>query len=98
MPDGCIYEDSLTIEVLRVGCQSEGTGQLGDNIFPNGDFGTGSPNILPVNPGIAPGYIYTTNPPPTDGPHPVPTNTAWPFNPTPPSHPTMTHPDVAQTS
>jgi hypothetical protein len=49
-----IYEDSLTIEVLRIGCQSECTGQLGDNIFPNGDFGSGTPNILPVNPGIAP--------------------------------------------
>ena len=76
MPDGCIYEDSLTIEVLRVGCQSECTGQLGDNIFPNGDFGSGTPNVLPVNPGIAPGYIYTTNPPPNDGRYTVTNNTA----------------------
>ncbi len=76
MPDGCIYEDSLKIEVLRVGCQSECTGQLGDNIFPNGDFGSGTPNILPVNPGIAPGYIYTTNPPPNDGRYTITNNTA----------------------
>ncbi len=76
MPDGCIYEDSLTIEVLRTGCQSECTGQLGDNIFPNGDFGSGTPNILTVNPGIAPGYIYTTNPPPNDGRYTITNNTA----------------------
>ncbi|MFM7401182.1 MAG: gliding motility-associated C-terminal domain-containing protein [Bacteroidota bacterium] len=71
-----MYEDSLTIEVLRIGCQSECTGQLGDNIFPNGDFGSGTPNILPVNPGIAPGYIYTTNPPPNDGRYTITNNTA----------------------
>lgn len=42
-------------------------GQLGDNIFTQGDFGTGTPNIYPLNPGIAPGYIYSTTPPPNDG-------------------------------
>lgn len=71
-----ICEDSLTTEVLRIGCQSECTGQLGDNIFPNGDFGSGAPNILPVNPGIAPGYIYTTSPPPNDGRYTITNNTA----------------------
>lgn len=61
---------------LRVGCESECTGQLGDNIFPDGDFGSGVPNILPINPGIAPGYIYTTNPPPNDGRYTITNNTA----------------------
>ncbi len=43
------------------------TGSLGENIFTAGDFGRGFVNVLPVNPGIAPGYLYETNPPPNDG-------------------------------
>ena len=42
-------------------------GNLGENIFISGDFSSGTANIPPVNPGLAPGYIYTTNPPPNDG-------------------------------
>lgn len=42
-------------------------GNLGDNIFTEGDFGSGVANILGVDPNIAPGYIYTTDPPPDDG-------------------------------
>ena len=48
-------------------CTSICHGSLGDNIYPNGDFGSGIPNVIPVNPGLAPGYIYQTNPPPNDG-------------------------------
>lgn len=42
-------------------------GNLGDNIFTIGDFGSGEDAIVNVNPDIAPGYSYTTNPPPGDG-------------------------------
>ena len=42
-------------------------GSLGDNIFTNGDFGSGAPNLIATNPQIAPGYSYTTNVPPGDG-------------------------------
>ncbi len=43
------------------------TGNLGENIFSIGDFGSGEEPIILQNPGIAPGYSYTTNPPPNDG-------------------------------
>lgn len=43
------------------------SGSLGDNIFTDGDFGRGAQNIVQSDPGIAPGYTYTTNPPPNDG-------------------------------
>lgn len=42
-------------------------GNLGINIFLEGDFGSGNENIPSIDPGIAPGYIYSTNPPPNDG-------------------------------
>ena len=42
-------------------------GNLGENIFTEGDFGSGADNILQTNPQIAPGYGYTTSPPPADG-------------------------------
>ena len=42
-------------------------GNLGENIFTQGDFGSGEANIPPNDPGIAPGYTYSTNPPPNDG-------------------------------
>lgn len=51
----------------NVGQAQSCTGSLGDNIFVDGDFGNGSANILPNDPQIAPGYVYTTNPPPNDG-------------------------------
>jgi hypothetical protein len=58
------------------------TGTLGDNIFPEGDFGSGSANLLSPDPGIAPGYNYTFNVPPIDGQYVVTNNTAnwslWP--------------------
>ncbi|MFN0176022.1 MAG: LamG-like jellyroll fold domain-containing protein [Saprospiraceae bacterium] len=79
LPDGCFYTDSLKIEVFRMpNCSSICTGALGENIFPNGDFGSGIPNILPTDPGLAPGYIYTLNPPPNDGYYCISNNTtSW---------------------
>lgn len=42
-------------------------GYLGDNIYYQGDFGSGTDNIVQTDPNIAPGYTYTTTPPPPDG-------------------------------
>ena len=42
-------------------------GYLGDNIYTAGNFGSGTDNIVQTDPNIAPGYTYTTNPPPPDG-------------------------------
>ncbi len=43
------------------------TGNLGENIFEEGDFGSGAANVVAVDPMIAPGFLYQTNPPPNDG-------------------------------
>jgi len=51
-------------------------GTLGDNIFLEGDFGEGIPNLLSPNPNIAPGYNYTFNVPPVDGEYVITNNTA----------------------
>lgn len=54
-------------------------GNLGENIFTDGDFGSGTANMPASNPMIAPGYIYTTNPPPSDGYYTLSNNlAAWP--------------------
>lgn len=54
------------------------TGNLGDNIFTAGDFGSGSPNILLPDPLIAPGYLYDPTPPPDDGYYVITNNiNAW---------------------
>lgn len=42
-------------------------GSLGENIFKRGDFGSGTANVLAVDPGIAPGYRYSSSTPPNDG-------------------------------
>lgn len=42
-------------------------GNLGENIFTNGDFGRGPQNVLSTDPGIAPGYGYSLSVPPNDG-------------------------------
>ncbi|MCB0532856.1 MAG: gliding motility-associated C-terminal domain-containing protein [Lewinellaceae bacterium] len=52
------------------------TGNQGANGFPNGDFGSGPDNVLPFDPGYAPGYIYEFNPPPDDGTYTITNNTA----------------------
>ena len=55
------------------------TGTLGENIFVDGDFGSGSVTNLPSDPvGYAPGYNYQSNPPPSDGNYIISNNTsAW---------------------
>ncbi|TNE62320.1 MAG: gliding motility-associated C-terminal domain-containing protein [Bacteroidetes bacterium] len=50
-------------------------GNQGPNGFPNGDFGSGPDNVLPFDPGYAPGYIYEFNPPPDDGTYTITNNT-----------------------
>ncbi|MEZ4983871.1 MAG: hypothetical protein R2795_02340 [Saprospiraceae bacterium] len=55
------------------------TGNLGDNIFVAGDFGSGEANVLFPNPGIAPDYLYGGSLPPMDGSYVITNNTgAWP--------------------
>ena len=54
-------------------------GNLGENIFSTGDFGRGSALVVPINPGYAPGFVYTTQVPPDDGEYTVTNNmNAWP--------------------
>ena len=43
------------------------SGNLGENIFEDGDFGSGNSNVVSSDPGIAPGYLYQPHPPPNDG-------------------------------
>ena len=50
------------------------SGNLGENIFERGDFGSGINPILTTDPGIAPGYNYTTVVPP-DGSYTICSNT-----------------------
>ncbi|MFK8162677.1 MAG: gliding motility-associated C-terminal domain-containing protein [Lewinella sp.] len=52
--------------VLPVNAQTC-TGNLGENIFTAGDFGSGAANVVQMDPLIAPGFIYQRNPPPNDG-------------------------------
>ncbi|MGB0839334.1 MAG: gliding motility-associated C-terminal domain-containing protein [Chitinophagales bacterium] len=52
-------------------------GSLGENIFIDGDFGSGSANNVTTNPQIAPGYTYTTATPPVDGFYVLTNNTGF---------------------
>ncbi|MFT6357219.1 MAG: gliding motility-associated-like protein [Saprospiraceae bacterium] len=55
------------------------TGNLGDNIFLEGNFGTGPTNLFSPDPSIAPGYNYTFAVPPVDGQYVLANNTgSWP--------------------
>ena len=63
---------SLGLELSAQICE----GNLGENIFTEGDFGSGVSNILMTNPQIAPGYNYITNPPPDDGNYTLTNNTS----------------------
>jgi CHU_C Type IX secretion signal domain len=56
-------------------CASTCMGNLGENIFVNGDFGAGAPNVFATNPNIAPGYNYVVNVPPGDGSYVITNNT-----------------------
>jgi gliding motility-associated-like protein len=56
-------------------------GNLGENIFEEGDFGSGSAVFLAQDPGIAPGYRYVLTPPPNDGGYSITNNTGrWANN------------------
>lgn len=55
-------------------------GNLGDNIFTSGNFGSGIPNVVATNPGYAPGFTYTTQVPPDDGEYTITNDIRdWPF-------------------
>lgn len=63
---------------LSLSAQEICTGNLGENIFEAGDFGSGVSNLIPSDPGIAPGYVYTLSPPPNDGFYTITNNTgSW---------------------
>ena len=55
----------LINQLLALGQVCEGN--FGNNIFQSGDFGRGNAQVIPTDPGLAPGYMYTTNLPPNDG-------------------------------
>lgn len=63
----------LTIYAIGQTC----SGSVGDNIFPDGDFGSGAANILQNDPNLAPGYRYQFNPPPDDGFYTISNNTTF---------------------
>lgn len=67
---------------LLLSAQETCNGNLGADIFEDGDFGSGFANMPSTDPGIAPGYTYTTSPPPNDGFYTITNNTApWPLFP-----------------
>lgn len=51
---------------------------MGENIFKDGDFGSGTANVLQTDPKIAPGYVYSRQVPPNDGSYVITNNTNWP--------------------
>lgn len=59
----------FTFIILPIGINAQVTcsGTFGENIFKEGDFGSGNENIVSNVTGIAPGYTYTTQTPPGDG-------------------------------
>lgn len=61
--------------------QSLCEGNLGANNFEGGDFGSGEDNVIQIDPGIAPGYIYNNRPvSPDDGFYTITNSTArWGF-------------------
>lgn len=63
----------------RLAGQDICAGNLGENIFVNGDFGSGADIVLQVDPQIALSYFYETNPPPFDGEYTITNNSDWPF-------------------
>ncbi len=57
----------LVLPFLSKGQMLQCMGNLGANIFEDGDFGSGVLNVFPENPDLAPGYIYSQSTPPVDG-------------------------------
>ncbi len=71
----------LLLSLQIVNGQNICDGNLGENIFTEGDFGSGPELIPPDDPGIAPGYLYDTNPPIPDGSYTITNNMgAWTGN------------------
>jgi len=67
----CLWYDGNAQGVL---CE----GNLGNNIFTEGNFGSGTPVVVQTNPGLAPGFNYTTQVPPDDGEYVLTNNmAAW---------------------
>ena len=65
------------VHAQNVVCQ----GSFGLNIFDGGDFGSGGDVILAMDPGIAPGFVYTTQVPFEDGMYTLTNDMgAWPDN------------------
>jgi gliding motility-associated-like protein len=52
------------------------SGSLGENIFDDGSFGSGTSSTLVQDPKIAPGYRYVTNRPPGDGEYIITNNSS----------------------
>jgi gliding motility-associated-like protein len=65
----------LVTSVSSLYAQGTCEGNFGENIFEAGDFGSGTANLLIPDPGIAPGYQYSTSPPPNDGFYTITNNT-----------------------
>ena len=63
---------SISNSLISQGCE----GNLGINIFTEGDFGSGPTAISPDNQDIAPGYSFIFDPPPNDGEYIITNNTA----------------------
>jgi len=69
------YYTLIIFLLYGLGLAGQCDGNLGENIFEDGDFGEGAPNILFMNPNIAPGYNYSYAPPPNDGDYTITNNT-----------------------
>ena len=68
----------LLLSTSLVSLAAQCTGNLGDNIFTDGDFGSGAANILQTDPMIAPGYMYRTALEISNGTYTVTNNTGGP--------------------
>ena len=68
---------SLVVIVSEISAQQQlCDGNLGGNIFADGDFGSSRNNVLADDPGIAPGYIYNgINSAPNDGSYVITSST-----------------------
>jgi hypothetical protein len=62
------------IMFVKINAQQLCNGSLGENIFLDGDFGSGLSPTIPIDPKIAPNYRYTTSVP-NDGEYSVTKNT-----------------------
>lgn len=78
MKTACV---AICLIISIVGRSQECPGGLGDNLFEDGDFGTGVPFAIQNDPQIAPGYSYVTDGPPNDGSYIITNDmNQWSFN------------------